>query len=88
LVKSWSLRPANYDNQLDGGMWTPKQLNTLGAIAPMFARVQVRIATEEKLRYLAEHDELTGRYNRRALVAHLSARLAVGSPGSRRGHPV
>jgi hypothetical protein len=42
-------------------MWTPKQLNTLGAIAPMFAGVQVRIATEEKLRCLAEHDDLTGR---------------------------
>ena len=64
-----------------GRTWTPKLMNTLGAIAPMFAGFQVRIATEEKLRYLAEHDELTGLYNRRSLVAHLSDRLAAGHPG-------
>ncbi|OBF56583.1 hypothetical protein A5787_02025, partial [Mycobacterium sp. 852002-50816_SCH5313054-b] len=29
----------------------------------------------------AEHDDLTGLYNRRALVAHLTERLAPGSPG-------
>ncbi len=65
-----------------GGMkWTPKLMNTLGAIAPMFAGFQVRIATEEKLRYLAEHDDLTGLHNRRSLVAHLSDRLAAGRSG-------
>src|SRR6516165_10632684 len=61
--------------------WTPKLMNTLGAIAPMFAGFQVRIAAEEKLRYLAEHDELTGLHNRRSVVAHLSDRLAAGRPG-------
>ncbi len=61
--------------------WKPKLMNTLGAIAPMFAGFQLRIATEEKLRYLAEHDDLTGLHNRRSVVAHLSARLAAGCPG-------
>lgn len=65
-----------------GGMkWTPKLMNTLAAIAPMFAGFQVRIATEEKLRHLAEHDDLTGLNNRRSLVAHLSDRLAAGRSG-------
>ncbi|MGO9354738.1 MAG: putative bifunctional diguanylate cyclase/phosphodiesterase [Mycobacterium sp.] len=64
-----------------GSTWTPRLMNTLGAIAPMFAGFRVRIATEEKLRYLAEHDELTGLNNRRSVVAHLSDRLAAGCPG-------
>jgi diguanylate cyclase (GGDEF)-like protein len=33
------------------------------------------------LRYLAEHDDLTGLQNRRALIQHLDARFAAGSPG-------
>jgi diguanylate cyclase (GGDEF)-like protein len=61
--------------------WTPKLMNMLGAIAPMFAGFQVRITTEEKLRYLAGHDELTGLCNRRSLLEHLSDRLAAGRPG-------
>ena len=64
-----------------GKTWTPKLMNTLAAIAPMFAGFQVRILTEEKLRYLAEHDELTGLRSRRSVVAHLSDRLAAGRPG-------
>ena len=36
---------------------------------------------EDQLRYLAEHDDLTGVHNRRALVAHLDARLAPGRRG-------
>jgi diguanylate cyclase len=62
-------------------MWSPDVMNTLGAIAAMFAGFQVRIATEEKLRYLAEHDDLTGLHNRRSLIAHLADRLAAGRPG-------
>jgi diguanylate cyclase (GGDEF)-like protein len=64
-----------------GRKWTPKLMNTLGAIAPMFAGFQVRIAAEERLRYLAGHDDLTGLHNRRSVVAHLSDRLAAGRPG-------
>ena len=61
--------------------WKQAEINTLEAVAALFAQLQARIAAEEKLRYLAEHDDLTGLYNRRALVAHLSERLAEGSPG-------
>jgi diguanylate cyclase (GGDEF)-like protein len=61
--------------------WKQAEINALEAVAALFAHLQARIAAEEKLRYLAEHDDLTGLYNRRALVAHLSERLAAGKPG-------
>jgi len=61
--------------------WKQEEVNTLEAVAALFAQLQARIAAEEKLRYLAEHDDLTGLYNRRALIANLSERLAAGSPG-------
>ena len=64
-----------------GRTWTLELMRTLGAIAPMFAGFQVRIAAEERLRYLAEHDDLTGLSNRRSVVGHLSHRLAAGCPG-------
>jgi diguanylate cyclase len=61
--------------------WKPDEISMLEAIASLFAQLQARIAAEDKLRYLAEHDDLTGLRNRRALVAHLSDRLAAGQPG-------
>ncbi len=61
--------------------WSPEELNALKAIASLFAQLQARIRAEEQLRYLAEHDDLTGLSNRRALLAHLDARLAAGMPG-------
>lgn len=61
--------------------WLPEELNALKAIASLFAQLQARVLAEEQLRYLAEHDDLTGLHNRRALVAHLDARLAAGQPG-------
>ncbi|MGB3231300.1 MAG: EAL domain-containing protein [Mycobacterium sp.] len=61
--------------------WTQEELNALEAIASLFAQVQARVQAEEQLRYLAEHDDLTGLYNRRALLAHLDERLAEGRPG-------
>lgn len=61
--------------------WGADEINTLEAVAALFAQLQARIAAEEKLRYLADHDDLTGLYNRRALVAHLTERLAAGMPG-------
>lgn len=61
--------------------WKRDEVNTLEAVAALFAQLQARVAAEEKLLYLAEHDDLTGLYNRRALVAHLSDRLAAGNPG-------
>jgi diguanylate cyclase (GGDEF)-like protein len=61
--------------------WSAEELNALEAIGSLFAQVQARVLAEEQLRYLAEHDDLTGLHNRRALLAHLDARLAAGRPG-------
>jgi diguanylate cyclase (GGDEF)-like protein len=61
--------------------WLPQELNALQAIASLFAQVQARIVAEERLRFIAEHDDLTGLLNRRALIAHLDDRLAQGHPG-------
>lgn len=61
--------------------WKPDEISMLEAIASLFAQLQARIAAEDKLRYLADHDDLTGLRNRRALVAHLSDRLTARSPG-------
>jgi diguanylate cyclase len=64
-----------------GRKWKKQEVRTLGAVATLFAQLQVRIAAEEKLRYLAEHDDLTSLHNRRSVVALLSERLAAGRPG-------
>src|ERR1700744_5973978 len=61
--------------------WLAEGLNALQAIATLFAQVQARIQAEERLQYLAEHDDLTGLLNRRALIARLDERLAAGRPG-------
>lgn len=61
--------------------WKPEVILALEAGASLFAQLQARISAEQKLRYLAEHDDLTGLRNRRALTAHLSSRLAPGQPG-------
>lgn len=61
--------------------WSHCEINALKAIASLFAQVQARVNAEEQLRYLAEHDDLTGLFNRRALLKHLDERLAPGQPG-------
>ncbi|TGD89150.1 EAL domain-containing protein [Mycolicibacterium sp. CH28] len=61
--------------------WSTEELNALKAIASLFAQVQARVIAEDQLRYLAEHDDLTGLSNRRALLAHLDQRLRPGRPG-------
>jgi len=61
--------------------WSPEELNALKAIASLFAQVQARVIAEDQLRYLAEHDDLTGLHNRRALLAHLDERLQADRPG-------
>jgi diguanylate cyclase (GGDEF)-like protein len=66
--------------KFDDREWTPEELNAVEAIASLFAQVQARIVAEERLRHLADHDELTGLHNRRALLAHLDKRLAAGQP--------
>jgi diguanylate cyclase (GGDEF)-like protein len=60
--------------------WKPEAINTLEAVASLFAQFQARIAAEERLQYLVEHDDLTALHNRRALMAYLSERLAAGPP--------
>jgi diguanylate cyclase (GGDEF)-like protein len=62
--------------------WTTDELNAVEAIASLFAQLQARINAEEQLRYLADHDDLTGMHNRRALLAHLDDRLQPGQPGT------
>jgi diguanylate cyclase (GGDEF)-like protein len=61
--------------------WEPETISVLEALACLFTQLQARLVAEDKLRYLAEHDDLTGLLNRRALLAHLSDRLAPGEPG-------
>lgn len=61
--------------------WLPAELDALTTIATLFAQLQARIVAEAKLRHLADHDDLTGLYNRRALMDHLSGRLSTGSTG-------
>lgn len=61
--------------------WTAEELNALQSIATLFAQLQARIAAEQQLHYLAEHDDLTGLLNRRTLIVRLDERLAAGMPG-------
>jgi diguanylate cyclase len=61
--------------------WKPEEVHTLEAVASLFAQFQARIAAEERLRFLAAHDDLTALHNRRALIAYLSERLEPGRPG-------
>ena len=64
-----------------GRKWKPEALHTLETVASLFAQFQARVLAEHRLRHLAEHDDLTGLPNRRALLAHLSERLAGQQPG-------
>lgn len=64
-----------------GERWTPEELDVLGVVASLFAQLQDRIAAESRLHRLAEHDELTGLHNRRALTAEIRRRLRIGQPG-------
>lgn len=64
-----------------GKRWTPEELDVLAVVASLFAQLQDRIAAESRLHQLAEHDELTGLHNRRALIAEIRRRLRMGRPG-------
>ncbi len=61
--------------------WLDAEVNSLRALAALMAQLRSRVGAEEKLRFLAYHDELTGLSNRRALVDHLSVRLRSGAEG-------
>ena len=47
----------------------------------LLAQLQARVAAEERLHYLAYHDELTTLATRRGLTDHLAKRLKPGAPG-------
>jgi diguanylate cyclase len=64
-----------------GRKWKPEAIYTLKTAASLFAQFRARISAEERLQHLADHDDLTGLRNRRALLAHLSDRLAGRQPG-------
>ncbi|MFZ2176441.1 MAG: EAL domain-containing protein [Rhodococcus sp. (in: high G+C Gram-positive bacteria)] len=61
--------------------WTLPEVDVLKAIAALLAQVQARVLVEERLRYLADHDSLTGLSNRRVLYRHLDSRLGSAEPG-------
>ncbi|MFC7961906.1 putative bifunctional diguanylate cyclase/phosphodiesterase [Rhodococcoides kroppenstedtii] len=60
--------------------WTEDELGALKATASLFSQVQARVSAEERLRWAARHDALTGLLNRRGMADELSARLAEGRP--------
>ncbi|APA95667.1 Cyclic-guanylate-specific phosphodiesterase [Nocardia seriolae] len=61
--------------------WSTRELNVLKAIAALFAQLQARVVAEERLRFIAMHDDLTGLANRRALLEHMEERLGSGCAG-------
>ncbi|GAB2689650.1 bifunctional diguanylate cyclase/phosphodiesterase [Nocardia thraciensis] len=61
--------------------WSTREINVLKAIAALLGQLQARVVAEERLRYIALHDDLTGLANRRALLEHMEERLRPGSPG-------
>jgi diguanylate cyclase (GGDEF)-like protein len=61
--------------------WPDEEIAALKAIATLLAQLQERVSAEDRLRFLALHDDLTGLANRRSLTAHLEGRLAMGHPG-------
>ncbi|WP_245819869.1 putative bifunctional diguanylate cyclase/phosphodiesterase [Rhodococcoides yunnanense] len=66
---------------LSGREWTEDEFNALRAIAALMTQVHARVAAENRFRHAASHDELTGLFNRRALLQHLHARLDDPSSG-------
>lgn len=55
--------------------WTPAEIGSLNALGGLLAQALYRVQAEERLQYLAYHDELTGLVNRRALLDRLQHRL-------------
>ena len=57
--------------------WIPAEINALQAVASLLVQMQSRIDAEERIIFNANHDELTGLANRRALLEELRARIAA-----------
>lgn len=58
--------------------WVQAEINALQAVASMLVQLQARIEAEEETVFNANHDDLTGLPNRRALIQELVHRLAEG----------
>jgi diguanylate cyclase (GGDEF)-like protein len=55
--------------------WSQAEVNALQAVAAMIVHLEARIVAEERIIYNANHDELTGLPNRRALIQVMKERL-------------
>ncbi len=58
--------------------WVKPEINALQAVASLLVQLQARIDAEEQTVYNANHDDLTGLPNRRALIQELVTRLESG----------
>nr|MBW4079019.1 EAL domain-containing protein [Acidobacteriota bacterium] len=58
--------------------WIQAEINALQAVASMLVQLQARIDAEEQTIFNANHDDLTGLPNRRALIRELVRRLEAG----------
>jgi diguanylate cyclase (GGDEF)-like protein len=58
--------------------WVPAEINALQAVASLLVQLQARIDAEEQTIFNANHDDLTGLPNRRALISELVHRLESG----------
>jgi diguanylate cyclase (GGDEF)-like protein len=55
--------------------WDTSETNALQAVASLIVQLEARIDAEDRLAHNANHDDLTGLPNRRALLAELDRRL-------------
>ncbi|HEY5304691.1 MAG TPA: EAL domain-containing protein [Acidimicrobiales bacterium] len=58
--------------------WVKAEINALQAVASLLVQLQARIDAEEQTIFNANHDDLTGLPNRRALIQELVHRLEDG----------
>ena len=58
------------------GPWEEEDIDLVALLADQFGITLTTTALFERLRYQAERDALTGLYNRRAMMDHLTQRLA------------
>jgi diguanylate cyclase (GGDEF)-like protein len=61
-------------------VWAAAEVRALQAVASMLVQLQGRFDADARTVYNANHDELTGLPNRRALIHELETRLAGGRP--------
>ncbi|WP_127783054.1 bifunctional diguanylate cyclase/phosphodiesterase [Rhodococcus sp. X156] len=57
--------------------WSPREIHALQAVAAFLTHLHARVSAEERLRFLADHDELTGLPAQHVLLTELRRRLAA-----------